>query len=252
MEETNGEKAEETVSVNPADEQPTESEGEAQSQPDGVSDRTKEQFEKLTEANKRLKEENEKLKTNTPTPSVLESLRPQDNFPSVSSAQAQQIQEQVFDEQGFVDPNLLNQKLAQAEQTAQQAILAAQQAQQQLRTFEETQQTQQVYQKYPQLDPNGKQFDPQFYARVKNELIGQMMQGKENLLEAAESVDLAFNQTSQTQAKEEEARNLKQQASSTIGASQGASAPVDHDYLVEETRKGNPDALAERLKRAGL
>lgn len=248
MEEQQAEIAEETAAVMPTEIKPTEEE----SLPDGVKDRTQEQFEKLTEANKRLKEENESLKGSKPTQSVLESLRPSDNFPNVSDAQAKQVAEQVFDEQGFVDPNLLNQKLAQAEQTARQAIDAAQQAQKQLRTFEETQTTQQVYSKYPQLDPNGGEFDPQFYNRVKNELIGQMMQGKENLMEAAKSVDMAFSQTSKKQEEDTEARNLKQQASSTIGASQGASAPIDQDYLVEETRKGNPDALAERLRRAGL
>ena len=111
--------------------------------------------------------------------------------------------------------------------------------------------TQQVYQKYPQLNPNGESFDPHFYSRVRNELIGQMMTGKEDLMAAADTVTQVFNQTSQAKVAEQEARNLKQQASSNIGTSQGASAPVDHDYLVEQTRKGNAEALAERLKRIG-
>lgn len=242
-------KAEETASESPAEEQPTEESGETPA--DGGSDRTREQFEKLTEANKRLKEENEKLQKSEPQKSVLESLRPQDNFPNVSPQQAEQIAEGVFDEQGFVDPNLLNQKLAQAEEVARQAIQTAQQAQQQLRNFEETQQTQQVYIQYPQLNPNGENFDPQFYNRVRNELIGQMMQGKQDLMSAAKTVQESFVVNTQAQEKEEAEKSLKQQASSNLGTSQGASKPVDQDFLAEETRKGNTEALMERLRRAG-
>lgn len=249
MEDTKENNNEETDSVIPAEETPTEEQGD--SQPDGENDRTAEQFAKLTEANKRLKEENEKLKVSKPMPSVLESLRPQDNFPNLSEAQAKQVAEQVFDEQGFVDPNLLNQKLAEANRIANEAVTTAKQAQQQLRNLEETQKTKELYIEFPQLNPNGDSFDPEFYGRVRNELIGQMMQGQENPVEAARKVNKMFVQATQTKAEDQEARNLKQQASSNLGTSQGAGAPVDYDYLVEETRKGNPDALAERLKRIG-
>lgn len=249
MEDTQGETIEENESVNPADITPTEE--EAQSQPDGEKDRTAEQFAKLTEANKRLKEENEKLKGGTATKSVFESLRPEQNFPNVPEQTAQEIADQLFDEQGYLDPGLLNKKLKQAEEIAKQASQAAQTAQQQLRTYEETQKTKELYKEYPQLDPNGDSFDPDFFSRVRNELIGQLMQGKEDPLEAARVVDKAFSQTSNNKAQVQEAKNLKQQASSDLGTSQGASAPVDHDYLVEETRKGNSNALAERLRRIG-
>lgn len=248
MKDDMAQEAEQTAPDLPTEDKPTE-ETEPQL-PDGVNERTAEQFEKLKKHNQELKEQLEKV-TAKPTQSVLESLRPADNFPNVSDAQAQELAEQVFDDQGYVDPNLLNQKLAKAEETARQAIQAAQQAQQQLRNFEETQQTQQVYQKYPQLNPNGDSFDPQFYSRVRNELIGQMMTGKENLMEAAEAVTKAFSAPIQQQAKEQEDQALKQQASSSLGTSQGASEPVDYDWLVEETRKGNQDALAERLRRSG-
>lgn len=242
--------AEDTAPVMPTEEKPAE---ETTSQePDGVKERTAEQFEKLKEHNKKLKEELEKA-TAQPKQSVLESLRPADNFPALSDAQAAQIQEQVFDDQGYVDPNLLNQKLAEANRIAQQAIQTAEQAQQQLRTFEETQITKELHKQYPQLNPNGDSFDPKFYNRVKNELVGQLVSGKnQDVFLAAKTVIEDFSNDAQAQADEKEAISLKQQASSNLGTSQGASAPVDHDYLVEETRRGNPDALAERLKRAGL
>lgn len=248
MKDDMAQQAEQTATELPTEEKPTE-ETEPQL-PDGVNERTAEQFEKLKKHNQELKEQLEKASAK-PTQSVLESLRPADNYPNISQAQANEIAEQVFDDQGFVDPNLLNQKLAKAEETAKQAIEAAKQAQQQLRNFEETQQTQQVYSKYPQLDPNSQSFDPQFYSRVRNELIGQMMSGKENLMEAADVVTQAFSAPIQKQAQEQEDQTLKQQASSNLGTSQGASSPVDHDWLVEETRRGNQDALAERLRRSG-
>jgi len=252
MDEQQAEIAEQTAPVMPTEEQATEA-GEVQEQSDGTSDRTKEQFEKLTEANRRLKEENELLKI-APTQSVLESLRPTSTFPNVSASQAAQIQEQVFDEQGYVDPNLLNQKLAEANRIAQEAIQTAQQAQQQLRNFEETQTTKELYKQYPQLNPNDKErFDPKFYGRVKNEMVGQLMGGKtEDVFTAAQAVTENFSSEVKKQVEDQEAITLKQQASSDLGTGKGTSAPVDHSYLVEETRKGNPDALAERLKKAGF
>lgn len=250
MDDTQANIAEDTAPVMPTEEKPTEE--TASPNPDGDKERTAEQFEKLKEHNKQLKEQLEQAKAQ-PTQSVLESLRPADNFPALSEAQAAQIQEDVFDKEGYVDPNLLNQKLAEANRIAQQAIQTAQQAQQQLRTFEETQITKELYKQYPQMNPNGDTFDPKFYGRVRNELVGQLVSGKnQDVFLAAKTVDEDFSTNVQAQADEKEAISLKQQASSNLGTTQGASAPVDHDYLVEETRKGNPDALAERLKRAGL
>lgn len=252
MEEQQAQEAEQTATVMPTDEQTTE-ETEPQL-PDGVKERTAEEFEKLKEANKQLKAELE-AKSQAPTQSVLESLRPAQNFPNVSAAQASQIQEQVFDEQGFVDPNLLNQKLAEANRIAQEAVLTAQQAQQQLRNFEETQTTKELYKEFPQLNPNdAERFDPKFYGRVKNEMVGQLMGGRnEDVFAAARAVTENFSNEVRKQATEQEAITLKQQASSSFGTAKGStSAPINHDYLVEETRKGNPDALAERLRRAGF
>lgn len=242
--------AETTAPVMPTEEQTTE---ETESQiPDGVSERTAEQIEKLKAHNKQLKEQLDQV-TAKPTQSVLESLRPADNFPNVSQAQAAEIQEEIVDAQGFVDPSLLNQKLAEANRIAQQAIQTAQQAQQQLRNFEETQITKELYKQYPQLDPNNSEaFDPKFFRKVRNELVGQLTDGKnQDVFQAAKTVLEDSTIQVQKQVKEEEDISLKQQASSQLGASQGASSPVDHDWLVEETRKGNSDALAERLARAG-
>lgn len=242
------EQAETTAPVMPTEEQTTE-ETEPQL-PDGVKERTAEEFEKLKEANKQLKAQLEAQQK--PTQSVLESLRPADNFPSVSDAQAKEIADQVFDEQGYVDPNLLNQKLAEANRIAQEAIKTAQQAQQQLRNFEETQITKELYKQYPQLDPNGEAFDPKFYRQVRNELVGQLTEGKnQDVFQAARVVAEDINTTVKAKVSEQEDISLRQQASSNLGTSQGASAPVDHDWLVEQTRKGDKEALAERLARSG-
>lgn len=243
------EEAETTATVMPTDEQPAE-ETDSPS-PDGDKDRTAEQFEKLKKHNQELKEQLKQV-TARPTQSVLESLRPSDNFPNVSNAQAAEIQEDLIDEQGYVDPSLLNQKLAEANRIAQQAIQTANQAQQQLRNFEETQTTKELYKQFPQLDPNGDSFDPKFYKRVRNELVGQLTEGKvENVFEAAQAVKDNFSPDLRAQETEREDISLKQQASSQLGTSQGASSPVDHDWLVDETRKGNMDAVAERLRRSG-
>lgn len=250
MDEQAQDQAETTAPVMPTEEQTTE-ETDSQST-DGEKDRTAEQFEKLKEHNKQLKQKLEQLESAKPTQSVLESLRPSDNYPGVTPAQAAEIQDQVFDEQGYVDPNLLNQKLAEANRIANQAIQTAEQAQKQLRNFEETQVTKELYKQFPQLDPNGDTFDPKFYKRVRNELVGQLTDGKnQDVFEAAKSVSDTFTTEVKVQVQEQEDISLKQQASSVIGTSQGVSKPVDHDWLVGETRKGNADALSERLKRSG-
>jgi len=243
------EQAETTAPVMPTEEQTTEA---TESQiPDGVSERTAEQIEKLKAHNKQLKEQLDQV-TAKPTQSVLESLRPADNFPNVSEAKAAELQEEIVDAQGYVDPSLLNQKLAEANRIAQQAIQTANQAQQQLRNFEETQITKELYKQYPQLNPNGDTFDPKFYRQVRNELVGQLTDGKnQDVFAAAKTVSDDSVTQVKVQVDEKEDISLKQQASSTLGTSQGASSPVDHDWLVEETRKGNPDALAERLARGG-
>lgn len=244
------EQAETTAPVMPTEEQPAEVTDSTN--PDGEKERTAEQFEKLKEHNKQLKERLDQLESAKPKQSVLESLRPADNFPNVSQAQAAELQEEVVDEQGYVDPTLLNQKLAEANRIAQQAIQTANQAQQQLRNFEETQITKELYKQYPQLNPNGDSFDPKFYRKVRNELVGQLTDGKnQDVFEAAKTVSEDSTTQVKVQVQEQEDFSLKQQASSTLGTSQGASAPVDHDWLVEETRKGNPEALAERLARGG-
>lgn len=250
MEETNGQIiSEQTESAMPTEEQAVQ-DGAEQSLPEEASERTKAEFDKLKAHNEQLKKQLEQKAT--PTKSVLESLRPDTNFPDLSPAQVAAVQDQVVDSEGFVDPNLLNQRLAQANQIAQQAIDTANKAQQQLRTFEETQTIQKVYESYPQLNPNGDKFDPTFYRAVRNELVGQLTEGKmEDVLEAAKTAS-SFFAPSQNQVQEQEDRSLKQQASTNIsGTAQGARKPVDHDLLVDETRKGNSEALFERLQKAG-
>lgn len=252
MEDNNGQIiSEQTESAMPTEEQAIQ-DGADNSLPEEVSERTKAEFEKLKAANAAMKAQLDAVKPAKPTKSVLESLRPETNFPDLSPAQVAEVADQVVDEQGFVDPNQLNERLAKANQIAQQAMEAAKQAQQSLRTYEETQTTKQVYEQYPQLDPNSGQFDERFYKLTRNELVGQLTDGRmENLLEAAKAAS-EFLTPAANAVQNEEERALKQQASTNIsGTSQGARRPVDHDQLVAETRNGSREALYERLQRIG-
>lgn len=246
------EPSEQTDAVMPTEEQTTD-EGE-QTLPAEVSDRTAAEFEKLKAHNAELKKQLEaKDQLSTPRRSVYDNLRPQT---PIAQPVVDTQQEQFVDEQGYVDPELLNRKLADADRAAKQAIAVANQATESLRRMEETQASREVYAKYPQLDPYNESFDPEMVDLVTGELLRQMTQeGKEDLMGASTKIFSKFAKTQQSRETQEQVKEdslLKQQASSTsVGRPQGTREPSNYDELISETRKGNAEALYERLQRIG-
>ena len=246
------EPSEQTDAVMPTEEQTTD-EGE-QTLPAEVSDRTAAEFEKLKAHNAELKKQLEaKEQLSTPRKSVYDNLRPHQQ---VVAPVVDTQQDQFVDEQGYVDTELLNKKLADSDRVAKQAIAVANQATESLRRMEETQASREVYAKYPQLDPYNEAFDPEMVDLVTGELLRQMTQeGKEDLMGASDKIFSKFAkslETRDTQEQMQENSTLKQQASSTsVGRAQGARQSGNYDELVNETRKGNAEALYERLQRIG-
>lgn len=232
--------------VMPTTEQPAEIVDETE----GMSDRTKEQFEKLKQHNAELAAELAATKQTVSTKSVLDELHP------VVDAPVSQAEEYTIDEDGTVDVAQLNRVLREAQQTAQQARQDALEAKQQLQQRAKQEQEGSVHSKYPQLVPGSKDFDPDFFKRVKNELIGQMMDGKENYMEAADEVAKLFSKSSadEVEQKVEEFKKTSE-AKQNINAGNGSAnnrTYSDDTDLAKKMREGSLQAFAERLKRAGL
>lgn len=242
--------------------------------------RTKKQFKKLKKSNKELKQERDEYK------SVIDSLKPQppqspppppqeqkiqdvptqDKYSHLKQDQIDDVFSGMMDEQGYVDANKLfgalrgmNQKIQQAEQRAVQAEQKASQAGRNQRDFEETSEVRKVHRKYPQVDPKSDDFDSELFDAVRNELIGQMMDGKRDFMAATKKwhgriyagEEMATKKEKAEQTKKEEAKaqiNATAPKSSTMS---GYYQDSDMEGLIEDTKKGKKGALAERLRRSG-
>lgn len=227
----------------------------------GMSERTREQFEKLKKHNEelaaKLAEKEQQEQAGQPSQSVLDELHP---F-QTQVEPPKEFSPYEIEEDGTVDVEKLNKVLRDAQETAriarEEAALARQQVQMTQRQREEAA----VHAKYPQLVRGNEGFDPDFFRRVKNELIGQMMEGKENYMEAADTIAKLFQAENSVQQKVEEKveefkknTEAKQNINAGSGAANNRNLNVNEDEaeLAKRTRQGDLQAFAERLKRAGL
>lgn len=237
----------------PAETKPTES--EEQTLPDGASERTKEQFEKLKEHNAQLKEELQSYKDKT---SVLDDLRPSKNYPNLSQAEVKEAESNFVDENGYVDVNRLNLTLKEASEKAKQAEERAMQAEERVRSFEESVAVKNAHAQFPQLDPrNTDNFDPNFYEAVRNELVSQMMKGKQDIVEAAQKVltwykpTVDVNQAKEEAVQEYKSKVTKREQATSAATTGGYGIPNDLEELRERTLKGDDLALYRRLQASG-
>lgn len=258
------EELKDTAEAMPTSDQPAEeveqTDSEDLSLPDGVQERTREQFEKLK---KQLADEKAKNASKAPQhESVMEDLFPSftppkaNDFSHLNQAQVNQVAQEFVSESGEVDIALLNRTLREANERAARAEQAALEARDQARRFEETQVVKQAHVQYPQMDPNSPQFDRKFYELVKNDLIGQMMKGKQDLMEAAQRASELYSpQVDVTKQREQAVSEYKQAVTKKeqAGASRGAKGgtPTDLQDLQRRTLQGDKEALYARLKASG-
>lgn len=233
--------------VMPTAEQPAEEVDETE----GMSDRTREQFEKLRQHNAELAAKLAEKEQTIQQKSVLDELHP------INEAPVSQAEEYQIDEDGTVDVAQLNRVLKETQQAAQQARQEALNAKARAERLLKEKQEESVHSKFPQLVPGSKDFDPDFFKRVKNELIGQMMEGKENYMEAAETVSKLFQKSNVEEKVEQKVEEFKKttEAKQNINAGTGAAnnrTYSDDNELAKRTRLGDLEAFSERLKRAGL
>lgn len=243
-----------TAEPMPSSEQPAEdtSEADVQESPEQIKARTAEQFEKLTAKNRELSEKLRAFEGSKPSPSsVLDDLRP--SLDTVPTATASSAGEQFVDTEGYIDTNLLNSTLNSSQRAAEEARRIALQTQNEIQRFQESQVVREVHKDFPEIDPNSDQFDPSFYDYVKNDLIGQMMKGKEDLRMAAEKARKTLG-TKQAESDSGRKENISSrgQASAPTGTSRMSPSPTsDHNALVQASYKGDRDAIFKRLQASG-
>lgn len=263
----NPEEGNQEVSLPETEQKPTETE-EVGALPEGVSERTRKEFEKLKAHNKELSDKLRGYEVND-YGDVFNSLRgpkastPEVDlraFPNLNQQQVESISNKFVDEYGNVDVEAFNRALASANATAKQAATEAREAREQLRRMEEERQAREAHSAYPQLDPKSPNFDPEFFEAVRDRLVANMYQGRqENLVDAAAKVSKFYkSETIVNKAKEQainefkEAEETKRQASRAPQGKPAATPAVNVDDLRARISRGDETALAERMKLAGL
>lgn len=253
--------------------------------------RTQEQFEKLTQSNKELKEERDQYKN------LFEGLRPEEvpqeaqqyqqpinqappatEFQNINQTDVNEKFKEMIDENGYLDGNKLMETLRAMDDRAQRAEIAARQVQEANlkkeaieREREEKDATLKVYERFPQLDPNNidgvekdgetVSFDPKMWQYVKNELESKARRGvmpsNTDYMAAAEQVyqDLYGGRD---MAKKDEQKKVVEQKN-IINATRPRSTTNVNYYkdeeesvLIDQVRAGKRGAVGELLRRRGL
>lgn len=258
------------VSAPPKEEARTaEAEGKL---PEGVKERTREEFEKLTAKNKELAEKLTQYEGPKPKRrSALDVFAPRQEAAPVIQPPVQQVEEKVDDikpvlpdENGYIDVNALNQTIAQMNErnkkiaaSVQKAQFEAKRAEDKVSYYEHTDKTLKVYEKHPYLDPNQEQFDDKFSHLVKLEILRQMTEeGTQDYLAAADRVKKEFYDPTKKQQPEPDSRKeetiaKRDQINALSGVQKGEKAP-EQEELVRESRRGSRDAVYQRLKNSGF
>lgn len=235
--------------------------------PEEAKERTKQEFEKLKAHNKQLAEEVEKLKTQ-PQP-VLESLSPglpqpqmdTAEVPNLSQKQVDDITKGLIDENGFLDQALLENTLRKADWEVRQAKAEAakagqiaKQAMDQVNKYGQDREVRIAHKKFPNVDPDSDTFDPVFYKKVKNELLGAMYEGRKlEFADACAEVAATYQPTGKAKDVKAEAINeykenvAKKSAMNVTGKSRPEVTSSRED-LIEGTRRGDATSIAARLE----
>lgn len=241
--------------------------------PDEASERTKREFEKLKEHNRKLAEENKALKGGEkPKPSLLDeymggsfmapSVQPQmmqmpqlPNFDNLSQAKVEEVKQNLIDEQGYLDAQELEKRLGRANEAERRAQLAEQKAERALERvarFEIDAQKKQLYAAFPELDPSSNQFSPDAYQLVKNKMLEQLVEtGEQRPLEAAQDMERYFRKAQIPQAKQQAMQARTQAMSVGTPGKAGSTSSAEYDELRKRSMTDDA-AMDERIRRAGI
>jgi hypothetical protein len=233
--------------------------------PEDAAERTKLQFEKLKQHNKELAEEIAALKQQPKQPSALESLVNNETVqtvaPNLSNQQVDDIVKGLVDENGYLDQALLentlrkaNQQVSEAKAEANQARLDAKQALSAVNKFGQDREVRIAHKKFPSVDPESSNYDPNFFKLVKNELLGAMYEGRKlSFVDACRGVSELYSPSKEAvketkvKAVEEYKKDIAQKSGLNPTGVSKPDTRLSNDDLVEGTRKGDPASIAARL-----
>lgn len=219
--------------------------------PDGVKDRTAEQFEKLKQ---QLAEERTRR---------MEVEQYYNSLSQTSAPVNPYLQPQVPTEAPIYNPETgeVNiQSLEEMRRKTAEAELAAKRTQEQFQKYLEKQQEAEAYSVHPDIDPKSREFDQDKYKITRAILADSMFNPKDyggQELTLKQAADLAARQQAKQieQVKKEVAQQVveqvtpKEQASlEAIGRSDARVSVQDHQSLSLRTRTGDWDAIAARMK----
>lgn len=254
---------EETTSPMPSDNKPEVED----SLPDEVSERTKEQFEKLKEKNKELASKLEILeKVNQPERpkiSALESLRPPiQEIKPVETQIEEEPDEDFSDENGYIDEARLKKRIdsskTKAKEAEEKAKIAQQKAEEALRKIEEyeiTNEKKRVHSEFPEIDPYSDKFNPELYDQVsKNMLWNLVNKGQEDFYGTTAEVVGKFRQSNagveqqkqEQQKQTEQVKNEIQEPNKSGSVSQSRKEELMRD--IQKPKQAGIDALTELMR----
>lgn len=233
--------------------------------PDGVSERTKEQFDKLK---KQLADARAAAKPQASSvyDDIRTTMEPEQKDQRGSTLTDQQInqfaQDKGFvDEEGTVDVESLNQALRDARESGMRAEQRVASELDRMRAQEEKRQMTEAVQQYPQLDKQSEDYNEAFYNQVVNNLMVEnyARQGNMSVVEAAEQVAGLMGTDDKKLSKEKKAA-IKEFKEKQEDRNQG---PIETgkgenrketqiDELRKLTREGDDAAVAKRLGDLGV
>jgi hypothetical protein len=239
--------------------------------PEVSSDRTREQFNKLTEKNrelaKKLEEYERREKYGNSVYDLGGTQREQQpsidlsEFSNLTQQQVDNVAQDFVDADGNVDINGLNNALRQANQRAANAENSVKQVVQSIQQAEQQRQLEEAYKEADWLDPQSDSFDETRYNLVRDRLTRYYSTGaKPRLVNVVREVEADLGkfanpkatteQKSQAVKEYRDKQTAKAQAS-TVSSGRGRQEPTSdsrYDDLVERTRRGDKAAFHERLK----
>lgn len=244
---------------------------QAQLPQDNVREKTRLEFEKLKDSNKRLFEENERMKRQIDGRTQSGQMFAPVQTPAPAARQQPQVNTADFTEydpvtgEKFINEAKLNQKLATLEQQASQANQAVQSYIKTSEQREVERQNREAFSAHPELNPEAQTFDAGFSKQVRGILFDSMYNAEDyggrplSFREAADFVRTQYPKpapapaqpTAEQAAQAEAARDLKEQSTAHLQSQpQNAPAPTydeDAARMRMATRRGDTEALARRL-----
>ena len=215
--------------------------------PEESSERTKQQFEKLKEDLRREREEKEYYRGVASSFSVTPNQTPEAK------------------ETSFIDPDtglIKEQVLTEAQKAAIEARDTAKRTEQTVQDYMQEQENKSTFQKFPSLNPDSKEFDKEFHVLTRQIALDSMVNPQDysnkqlSFIEAAERAHSRLGKTIDSGKKEAvneavEAISQKESASLSVGAqsSRSQQAADDLETLQYRSRRGDENALAERIAR---